>query len=119
MLNTISRKELIDSLAKELDFSEIIADSALNHLVNQIVESLAAYKEITLTGFGAPITIRQKPRSLSNPDQNVIEPASPEHRLSRVLSKSKPAHEKRKLIRRNFILDIEIFDSINRDVIGE
>ena len=110
MSKKLSKNDLVASLAKGSQISEATAKSALDHLVNQIIENLAAYGEVTLSGFGTPITIRQKSKTAAIlPDEGIE---------SRVIPPA-PAVEQRKLERRNFILNIEVLDISKNESIGD
>ncbi len=120
MPKNLTRKELIETLSSSLDLSESVAESGINQIVKLIIERLTAYKEITLTGFSAPINIKQNPKkSPVQQDSNNLESVEPGKKLSTMLKKSTPGHEKRKLKRRNFILNIEIFDNATGEIIGD
>lgn len=112
MSKHISRDELVESLANELNFPESTANKAFNHIVAKILETLAIDKEVRLTGFGAPITIRQKSHSADRVDLDGM-------KLTTVMKSSAPGHEQRKLQRRNFILDIEVFDRNTGEAVGD
>jgi len=113
MSKNLSKSDLIISLAGELNVSEQVAKSTLNHIVTKILESLAAYGEVTLTGFGAPITVKQKPKTEFSADD-----VKAEQRISVMQKESKPGYEQRKLDRRNFILDIEVTHQTTNQVLG-
>lgn len=120
MQKTLTKNDLIVKLAKSLDLSESTAESGINQIMNLIIENLTAYKKIKLTGFGAPITIKQKPKvSPEVQDPGISEPVKPEEELSMVPELSVSGHEKRKFKRRNFILNIEIIDSNTNQIIGD
>lgn len=114
MAHTISKDDIITLLSKELDFSEIIAKSAIEHVHKQLLNSLSVHEELTLTGFGPPITIKQTSKSQdSNLEINgEVTQSLLDKDLYNSIKKPKPGYEQRKLERRNFILDIEV---INRD----
>ncbi|MBU2515608.1 HU family DNA-binding protein [bacterium] len=117
MPKNLTKQELIATLAGSLDLPKSEAESGLNRVVTLIIERLTAYQEITLTGFGAPINIKQKPKTSSSL-QNV-ETVAFDKKLSTIIKKSEPGHEKRKLQRRNFILNIEILDNTTGQTIGD
>lgn len=116
MSKNLTKNELIASLAGELEISKTIANAALDHLVNKIVENLAVYGEVILLGFGAPITVRQKTKS---GDTQTFDTNLPDHLIPEVQKSPKPGKEQRKLQRRNFILDIEVFDRTTQKTIGD
>jgi nucleoid DNA-binding protein len=117
MSKNLTKNDLIVSLAAELRVSKSVANAALDHLVDKIVENLAVYGEVILTGFGAPITVRQKAKG---GDGQVDEMSNQlENQIPGLPLKSQPGIEQRKLQRRNFILDIEVFDRSTQKTIGD
>ena len=63
MSKNLSKDELTISIADELKINQQTANSVLNHMGKKIFENLSAYGEITLTGFGAPIIVKQKSKA--------------------------------------------------------
>lgn len=110
MPKNLTKSDLVASLAKELQIPEDTAKASLKHLVEMIVENLTAYGEISISGFGTPITIRQKSKSsIAIVDQPNMESSAGVD----------PALDQRKLKRRNFILDIEVFDRNSKKSLGD
>ena len=110
MPKVLTKNELIESAAEELKLPDKTTKAVFNHLVGKIIESLAVYGEITLSGFGSPITVKQKQKH---------QELDKEQKLSTIPKTPKPAIEQRKLQRRNFILDIEVMDRIKDIVLGD
>ncbi len=118
MPKNLSKEEIISLLAENLELPQATANEAFDHLVGRIKEYLATHKEITVSGFGSPITIRQKgstdQNGPHNPDQIKKDSAFPDH-----INRTRSGFEQRKLKRRNFILDIEIVDRATGMIIGD
>ncbi len=97
-------------MAKELELPDNTVKAAINNMVSKVVEYLTAYGEVSITGFGAPITVKQKPKSAQ---------VQPGQKLTTIIESAKPSIEQRRLERRNFILNIEVFDRNSDKLLGE
>lgn len=110
MSNNLSKNDLVKMMAKELELPDTTVKATINSMVSKIVEYLTAYGEVSITGFGAPITVKQKSKSVE------VQPGT---KLTTIVESSKPDFEQRKLKRRNFILNIEVFDRNSDKLMGD
>ncbi len=110
MSNILSKNDLVELMARELELPDDSVKEAINKMVNKIVEHLTAYGEVSITGFGAPITVKQKSKSAS---------VKTDQKLTTIIESSKPGIEQRKLKRRNFILNIEVQEENSGKILGD
>ena len=110
MSNILSKNDLVEMMASELGLPDDAVKVAINNMVSKIVEYLTAYGEVSITGFGAPITVKQKSKSAS---------IKADQKLTTIIESSKPGIEQRKLKRRNFILNIEVQEKNSGKILGD
>ncbi len=64
---TVTKKDLVDQMAKELDITKALAGKAVNSLIDSIKNSISKGKDVQLTGFGTFTTSKRKARTGRNP----------------------------------------------------
>jgi Bacterial DNA-binding protein/PilZ domain len=119
MTKKLSKEEIISLLAENLKLPEASAKGAVDHLVEKIKEYLSQNKEISVNGFGAPITIRQKSMTDSKGNSGYSEQDGKNQTISKDIKTAQSQSDQRKMQRRNFILDIEIIDRSTGSIIGD
>lgn len=118
MPKNLNKEELIETLMNELFLSKTLATSVLNLLGEKIFETITAYDQVALTGFGSPVTIKRKQKTDAKLSP-LEEMMASGQKLSKVLEESKPGFEQRKLQRRNFILDFAVQNQKTGEIIGD
>lgn len=63
----MTKKNLIDSLASEIDISKKMAGEAINHILDAITLSLEKGEKVTLVGFGTFKVQKRAARMGMNP----------------------------------------------------
>ncbi|MCP4749738.1 MAG: HU family DNA-binding protein [Proteobacteria bacterium] len=123
----MTKAELISIVAKNADLTKAKARNAVNIVLDCIQESLAEKRKVKLMGFGTFTTALQNSTIGVNPQsgESIVIPARikpkfvPGKKLSEIVNQFQPMSEKRKLERRNFIIDLEIVDKNSDREIGD
>ncbi|MBU3916143.1 hypothetical protein KKA14_11470 [bacterium] len=125
MSKKLSKSNVASLISRDLGLSYQTAEATLDVVIRSIQEALTVYREVTLSDFGdVPITIKiTKKRTLNHLSDQKIEKQSkipdPVQKLSEAIKQLKPGYESRKLERRNFIIDLEIYDRDSDQLIGD
>ena len=63
----MTKKELVVSLAKKFELSNVKADSVIKHIIDSITDSLAKGKPVAFVGFGTFAVKKRSARNGRNP----------------------------------------------------
>ena len=63
----MSKKELIEKMAKDVDISKAAAGKALNSFISNVAKALKKKEKVTLVGFGTFSVANRKARKGRNP----------------------------------------------------